>query len=408
MNLHKAFSGPNCFIRGVLERAMAETVRGADEEHELKALREMIGDNELARLRPTGSTGVTFPGKERVIRYHPTPADTNQKLEQQEESESWDPRPFRAAELAMSARRESRERSARYLSSRYGPSGAPIISKKDALAIYHRDLEMNREMWRQQRAVEKMEMEQFLEERAYKHERNLKVAKERLLAAAAEAPLALDDQEPGVVTGGDPGSDGGSMAASSEDPGATHASDAAMQRRAPPRTASGKGSLNDEGDVITDGASRRTIAAAAQTSRTDDHQRRGGGSSGYGQSTGRRAKAWTPPTDGWNASPVRNTPYALRGTRPVTDEPWARDAESMSRSAFGVRVEIDRPGPHKSVTSASRKPKAKPKGLAAADFLERVEAAETKDEIKAKAIWAPPAEGWNSSKNPHLKKKVFS
>ena len=58
--------------------------------------------------------------------------------------------------------------------------------------------------------------------------------------------------------------------------------------------------------------------------------------------------------------------------------------------------------------SASRKPKAKPKGLAAADFLERVEAAETKDEIKAKAIWAPPAEGWNSSKNPHLKKKVFS
>ena len=387
---------------------MAETVRGADEEHELKALREMIGDNELARLRPTGSTGVTFPGKERVIRYHPTTADTNQKLEQQEESESWDPRPFRAAELAMSARRESRERSARYLSSRYGPSGAPIISKKDALAIYHRDLEMNREMWRQQRAVEKMEMEQFLEERAYKHERNLKVAKERLLAAAAEAPLALDYQEPGVVTGGDPGSDGGSMAASSEDPGATRASDAAMQRRAPPRTASGKGSLNDEGDVITDGASRRTIAAAAQTSRTDDHQRRGGGSSGYGQSTGRRAKAWTPPTEGWNASPVRHTPYALRGTRPVTDEPWARDAESMSRSAFGVRVEIDRPGPHKSVTSASRKPKAKPKGLAAADFLERVEAAETKDEIKAKAIWAPPAEGWNSSKNPHLKKKVFS
>ena len=401
---------------------MAETVRGADEEHELKALREMIGDNELARLRPTGSTGVTFPGKERVIRYHPTPADTNQKLEQQEESESWDPRPFRAAELAMSARRESRERSARYLSSRYGPSGAPIISKKDALANYHRDLEMNRDMWRQQRAVEKIEMEQFLEERAYKHERNLKIAKERLLAAAAEAPLALEYQEPGVVTGawggdpgkgGDPGSDCGSVAASSEDPGATRASDAVMQRRAPPRTASGKGSLNDECDVITDGAPRRTIAATAQTSRADDHQRRGGGSSGYGQSTGRRAKAWTPPTEGWNASPVRNTPYALRGTRPVTDEPWTRDAESMSRSAFGVRVEIDRPGPHKSVTSASRKPKAKqhdakPKGGAAADFLERVEAAETKDEIKAKAIWAPPAEGWNSSKNPHLKKKVFS
>ena len=36
---------------------------------------------------------------------------------------------------------------------------------------------------------------------------------------------------------------------------------------------------------------------------------------------------------GWNSTPHRPVPYALRGSKPITDEPWARDNGINGRDA---------------------------------------------------------------------------
>ena len=38
------------------------------------------------------------------------------------------------------------------------------------------------------------------------------------------------------------------------------------------------------------------------------------------------------PSATWDSSPARAVPYTLRGTKPVTDEPWARDEAVYSES----------------------------------------------------------------------------
>lgn len=98
----------------------------------------------------------------------------------------------------------------------------------------------------------------------------------------------------------------------------------------------GKGEMQAEGDGAHDvPLAQRRGAGRAQTSRPHDgpSRYRNVRSSGYGQ-TSRAAQPKPRPFvgPGWDASPARSVPYTLRGSKPVTNEPWAAD-EAVNRNA---------------------------------------------------------------------------
>ena len=67
---------------------------------------------------------------------------------------------------------------------------------------------------------------------------------------------------------------------------------------------------------------------------------------GYGApSTSRQSKKpWAPPTGGWDSTPQRSVPYALRGVQPVTKEPWGGDASRDGSGASGKPTAAKRAG----------------------------------------------------------------
>ena len=130
-------------------------------------------------------------------------------------------------------------------------------------------------------------------------------------SSASGAPTQLDPQADAAV--------------------ASTAASAANVRDEPPLPRpSGKGNVQDEAEAVSDAPKfRRRAVGMSQTSRLHERHRPLAGRQGTSRHT--RSK-WVPPTVGWDASPARAVPYTLRGTRPVTDEPWARD-EAINRNA---------------------------------------------------------------------------
>jgi len=292
-----------------MEQPTSTETHDADEQRELRELRAMIGNDDLDRLRPTGAgAGVSFPGKEKIQPAAPKPAvvkkavmhDEGRSVEFAEDTGGWDSRPFRQADYEVhgSARRQARRDSARDYSARHH---TPYVSKRAAIENYKREMANHTAMWREQRAVESMEAE-------YRWDMYLQRCEWQDRQRAQQQQLQLEHR-----------------------------------RQSPPQAEErgGKAALQDEDAVVGDVAPKpRRRVGASQTSR--GNQERGRRPQGTHTS---RGKSWVPPSQGWNASPMRSTPYALRGTKPITNEPWAKDAEALGVDR-GAEKAIAEPGVH--------------------------------------------------------------
>jgi hypothetical protein len=325
------------------------------EAREIRELRQMIGDSELERLRPTGGgAGVSFPGKDRPGNSFPTAANASQLArkatlqdERRGERDSWDARVFHPTDFATSARRE------RFMSARMPSASVPFISKRAALESYKREMADHTIMWRQQRAYTQMEWDYYRQQREWE----LSFSSPAQLTASALAAHDAVAPEPGTPPAALAGEAGQPDAAASVTANAAEASvlePAATAHFQPdPQRAARKGELQEEEAGARDSPKFRRRGqgvgqGVSQTSRVHERHRPPAGR----QRTSRQVRSkWVPPTLGWDASPARAVPYTLRGTRPVTDEPWARD-EAINRNA-----EMEGVGGHRAGTKRGGKKK---------------------------------------------------
>lgn len=283
----------------MLEEPLRQTeeLRQKDEQRELAELRKLIGNDDLERLRPTsGRGGVSFPGLSQNPAMVPRPtveAPTKDRL--QDEEATWDGRAYRPMDNATYARRE-RIASARAVH-------APFVSKKSVLEGFKKDIANHTAMWRQQRAFDREDMQEYKEQREWQHKQQLEWQMRHAVPPRVAARMELEEAK---AAEGDSVFLGGPSAVS---------------------RGGGKASFQDEAGVVNDApkAARRR-GGASQTSRAHERSR-----PVARQNTSRNSQArpWAP-TAGWDVSPARATPYALRGVKPVTNEPWARD-EAINR-----------------------------------------------------------------------------
>ena len=303
----------------------------ADEEQELADLRKLIGADNLDRLRPTGaSSGVSYPTKRPVTVQEPAKSQKQQIEDEDDLLDSdrehpvpWDSRSGRAnpvrdeqlwKEYSLSARKD---RSARYGSARYGRAvhgfdaeyTNKYVSRKEALEWYHREMNEHSNMWAQRQYTNSLySVGPYVAGDAWLHtSKQLELNRPRKSPSPPRKPISSAPE---------------SYLRSRQ--GAKSAAGAAAARRS-------KGDLQEEdavaGQETSEAPKPRRRVGVSQTGR-GTHSHSHGRTGGPKPSTSRGAPGrWTPPVSGgWDSSPLRATPYALRGMKPVTDEPWARPA----------------------------------------------------------------------------------
>ena len=354
----------------------------ATEEQEIADLRRLIGDTDLDRLRPTGGTaGVNYPGaqmskfrqmgpsaKQQVATEHPDDV-RRQRLQKQHDLQDedgdesdrpeWDTRPgqatpVRAEDMSAFKERTQSARREKYGSARYGKGQYTnqYVSRKEALQWYHREMEDHTLMWRMRQeanAAYKAPLyvagDAWLQTGKELEERHRPPS--RAASPNSKHAAFLDQGQGGGGGygggGGQGGGGGGGGYAALADLSGVSIdayAQAAGRRAAPPAATPSrarKWDLQEEGEVGGQDAGeapkahrgRRT--GASQTSRAADRRHKGYGAAAANTTArGPNSSRWVP-SGGWDSSPLRNTPYALRGAKPVTDEPWARD-EALSRN----------------------------------------------------------------------------
>lgn len=376
-----------------------------DEERELADLRKLIGTDDLERLRPTGSSGgVAYPKKRPM---GPAPSSGPASRKQQLEDEDSDPDSARsdlpewiAPRHGVSARQPSGRydprsgvsarqpsgrysmrsarsvRSARYGSARYG-EGEYLerrVSRREALNWYHKEINAHSEMLSNASRPHHtyaspmyvagdvwMQAGKELAERAKSPPSPMRQHAAHVGGAHVRFPA---DDAGGYATLADVGGrlDQMALGASAGEqymPSAAAMGGAGGAGASPARR--GKGEMQDESRVGFREASEaprpRRRVGISQTSRAG-HERptKRVVAPNSSRNAGHLSGRWTPSgAGGWDSSPARAVPYTLRGSKPVTDEPWARDNVEVDRSNM-------RNGgtPKKSARKVARPPEARP------------------------------------------------
>ena len=323
------------------------------EEKELAELRQLLGDDELNRLRPTGAATKAYAAYTPARRAATAPVSkgggaggTKQQAAFEDEGASdsdsevvtakpsgpsarapWDDRSGRASEHLSARQRSSRDsRREKYGSARYGAGEytSQYISRKQALQWYHKELDRHADLWqmRQMQTAAYMAPLYVAAEARHKHSKEIE-ARPRPPSRVSFRDASLSERMP---TGAQQQQQQRTTATASKgdlqeegEVGTQEASEQAMRGR--------KGGRISQTSRAPGGATRSSIlrAEASRTSRTP--------AAGNGQTSSRWA-----PSSGWDSSPLRTVPHTLRGSKPVTDEPWQRDEELKNR----LKAETDR------------------------------------------------------------------
>lgn len=317
-----------------------------DEEAELAELRALIGDADLERLRPT-SAAATSSMLSQFSSPPPRAPTTGRREQRQKHQHQHQQQPQhqymqpRFPESSWTADRSARKGSAR------SPASPPghFISRRAAIAEYHARLAGHAKM---------LEEEKML----------VTGGMCKAMFIAGDHALVMQDEFASTARGSASETQspvhGSSFAPLTSQELTSHNGNSIQSRRGGSVDAqraadfggrggnAGKGEMHDEEYVGRDTAPAHRGPGRAQTSRGHEglgvpsarykHVR----SSGYGQ-TSRSAKPRPFVGPGWDSSPARSVPYALRGSKPITNEPWAVDDAINRKGGLEKRGGLDTP-----------------------------------------------------------------